>query len=150
MNIHVLSRAVIIKDGQFLMCVNTTASFYFLPGGHIEHGESATCALERELKEELGVVCKARLFLGCFEYSFIPNNPDKCHSHEYNFIYLVDAPDLYGHTVPCSPEDHTVFAWVPIASLHDVDFRPHALKKVLMEWLEADHSNAFKSHIEKG
>ena len=147
--IHVLSRAVIIKDGKLLMCVNSKFPFYFLPGGHIEHGESAAYALERELEEELGLVCTTQRFLGCFEYSFIPNNPDKCHSHEYNFIYLVDAPDLDGNVVPQSPEDHTIFAWVSITALQDVDFKPKALKKVLIEWLDADHASALASHIEK-
>ena len=147
-DIHVLSRAVIIKDGKLLMCINSTVPFYFLPGGHIEHGESAAYALERELEEELGLVCTAQRFLGCFEYNFIPNNPDKCHSHEYNFIYLVDAPDLDGHRAPQSPEDHTNFAWVSITALQDVDFKPQALKKVLIEWLETDYARALVTVIE--
>lgn len=147
--IHVLSRAVIIKDGKLLMCVNNgKIPFYFLPGGHIEHGESAAYALERELEEELGLVCTSQRFLGCFEYSFIPNNPDKCHSHEYNFIYLVDAPDLDSTVAPQSPEDNTIFAWVSVTALHDVDFKPQALKRVLIEWLEDDHASALASHIE--
>ncbi len=147
--IHVLSRAVIIKDGKFLMCVNSKNNFYFLPGGHVEHGESAAYALERELEEELGLVCTIQRFLGCFEYSFIPNNPDKCHSHEYNFIYLVDVPDLVSSAAPQSPEDHTVFAWVAVTALHDVDFKPQALKKVLIEWLEVDHTSALASYKEE-
>ncbi len=146
--IHVIARGVIIKDEKLLLCVNSKLPFYFLPGGHVEHGESAAYALERELQEELGFSCAVQRFLGCFEYSFIPNNPDKCHSHEYNFIYLVDALDLDSQLVPQSPEDHTTFAWVPIAVLHEVDFRPHALKKVLLTWLEVDYAGALSSHIE--
>ena len=148
--IHVLSRAVIIKDEKLLVCVNSSKlPFYFLPGGHIEHGESAVYALERELEEELGFACLVQRFLGCFEYSFIPINPNKCHSHEYNFIYLVDAPELDENTAPQSPEDHTVFAWIPLAALEDFDFRPQPLKKPLIEWLKADCSDAFKSFREK-
>jgi 8-oxo-dGTP diphosphatase len=147
--IHVLSRAVIIKNEKILMCVNSRFSFYFLPGGHIEHGESAAFALERELQEELGLVCTAQRFLGCFEYSFIPTNPDKCHSHEYNFIYMVDAPELTEEVVPHSPEDHTLFSWVPLAALPEVDFKPSALKGPLITWLDTDYDGAFITCLEK-
>lgn len=39
-NIHVLSRAAIIHDDKILLCktLDLEVSFYFLPGGHIEHG----------------------------------------------------------------------------------------------------------------
>ncbi len=55
-NIHVLSRAVIIDRGSILLCktLNLPVSFYFLPGGHVEHGESVETSLLRELGNMLG------------------------------------------------------------------------------------------------
>ncbi len=47
--IHVLARAVLIDQGHILVCktLDLPANFYFLPGGHIEPGESASMALLR-------------------------------------------------------------------------------------------------------
>ena len=47
--IHVLSRAAIIHDDEILLCktLDLEISFYFLPRGHIEHGESAENSLLR-------------------------------------------------------------------------------------------------------
>lgn len=72
--IHVLSRAVIIDQGNILLCktLDLKINFYFLPGGHIENGESARTSLLRELKEETGFDCQEKRFLGCLEYSFEP------------------------------------------------------------------------------
>ena len=71
-NIHVLSRAVIIDQGHLLVCqtLDLPNNFYFLPGGHVEHGESAEQTVLRELVEECGSVCTIKRFLGCLEYSF--------------------------------------------------------------------------------
>ena len=54
--IHVLVRAVIIDQDNILLCqtLDLPVSFYFLPGGHVEHEESASSALIRELSEETG------------------------------------------------------------------------------------------------
>lgn len=146
--IHVLARAVIIKNDKVLLCRSSKVPFYFLPGGHIEHGEGAADALGRELHEELGFACQVQRFLGCFEYSFVPTDPNKCHSHEYNFLFVADSPDLDSEVVPESPEDHTVFTWVPLITLGTIDFRPHPLKNVLREWLNSNRSDAFASSIE--
>ena len=46
-SIHVLSRSVLIDQDYILLCktVDLPINFYFLPGGHIEHGESASPSL---------------------------------------------------------------------------------------------------------
>ena len=55
-NIHALARAIIIDQDQILLCrkLDSTLKRYFLPGGHIEVGESAREAVVRELVEESG------------------------------------------------------------------------------------------------
>tara|TARA_B110000459_G_C16623323_1_gene503239 strand:+ start:5804 stop:6022 length:219 start_codon:yes stop_codon:yes gene_type:complete len=65
--IHVLSRAAIIHQDKILLCktVDIDLNFYYMPGGHIENGESAEIALHRELQEETGFECKITKFLGC-------------------------------------------------------------------------------------
>lgn len=58
----------------FAKRVALEVGFYFLPGGHIEHGESAENAFLRELKEETSVRCTIKKFLGCLEHSFEPGH----------------------------------------------------------------------------
>ena len=55
-NIHVLSRAVIIDQDHIFLCKtrDLVINSYFLPGGHVEHGESVEALLLRELVEESG------------------------------------------------------------------------------------------------
>ncbi|NRB11437.1 MAG: NUDIX domain-containing protein [Rickettsiaceae bacterium] len=130
--IHVLTRAVIIDQEQILLCkiVNYDPNFYFLPGGHIENGESAKEALLRELKEETGADCNIERFLGCLECSFEPNYTDICHNHEYNFIFAVSSRLLKSsYNVP-KLEDNIDLLWVPIADLTKIDFRPNSMIKL--------------------
>ena len=73
--IHVLARAVVIDQDNILLCktLDLPVSFYFLPGGHVEHGESASSALIRELSEETGARnVEIKRFLGVLEHSFEP------------------------------------------------------------------------------
>ena len=83
-NIHVLSRAVIIDQQSILLCktLDLQANFYFLPGGHVEHGESVRESILRELMEETGSSGKIKRFLGCLEYSFEFSANSICHNHE--------------------------------------------------------------------
>lgn len=51
--------ALIARDGQVLICQRRNGDRYALkwefPGGKVEHGETPKQALERELREELGI-----------------------------------------------------------------------------------------------
>ncbi len=146
--IHILGRAVIVKDGHLLVNINQKSRFYFLPGGHIDPQESVADALVRELHEELAMKTTVTQFLSVFEYSFIPTNPAKCHSHEYNFLFKVDVPALQTGITPVSPEDHTEFAWVALGDLENVDFRPAALKDILVAWYQKGKMEPFLSKME--
>ena len=70
--IHNLARAIVRTNDQLLLCSSNKGkhTFYFLMGGHIEAGETAAQALERELQEELGISLRIESFLGCIEYQF--------------------------------------------------------------------------------
>src|ERR1700734_1204151 len=94
--IHVLSRAVIIDQQHILVCktLDLPISFYFLPGGHVEHEESAESAVIREVFEESGSQCTIKRFLGCLEYSFEPGHSSICHNHEYNLIFEGESDSL--------------------------------------------------------
>ena len=145
--IHVLSRAVILDQEHLLVCKtrDLPIRFYFLPGGHIEHGESAETAVIRELLEESGSLCTIKRFLGCLEYSFEPGHSSICHNHEYNFFFEAESDDLKVQNALASLEDHIELVWVPLREIDSIDFRPEPLKTLLPDWLKSPKNNAFQS-----
>ena len=147
--IHVLSRAVIIDKNKIFLCktLDLEINFYFLPGGHIENGESAEKSLLRELQEETGFGCHIKKFLGCLEYSFEPGHSSICHNHEYNFIFEAESQHLKSDKKISCPEKHIELVWIPIASLAEIDFRAEPLRKLLPEWLSGDTKNKFMSQM---
>lgn len=148
-NIHVLSRAVILDQDHILLCKtrDLPMSFYFLPGGHIEHGESAEVAVLRELLEESGTQCRIKRFLGCLEHSFEPGHSSICHNHEYNFFFEAESDFLKVQIPLALLEDHIELIWIPLHEIDSIDFRPEPLKTLLPEWLNRSLGLAFRSFM---
>ncbi|MEY3197228.1 MAG: hypothetical protein RLZZ59_596 [Pseudomonadota bacterium] len=150
--IHVQSRAVIIKEGHILICKTKGLEhyFYFLPGGHIEHGESAKNALIRELKEEVGFNFTIDRFLGCMEYAFDPSKTKhaKCHTQEYSFIFEANAKELPSPQTPLNQiEKNIEILWMELEELGKIDFRPHPLIKHIDTWLRTALDKSFASSM---
>jgi len=149
-NIHVLSRGVIIDQDHILLCktLDLPISFYFLPGGHVEHGESVETSLLRELMEETGAHCKIKRFLGCLEYGFEADHSSICHDHEYNFIFEAQSDALKSnHKIP-QLEAHIELLWMPLNQLSEIDFRAEPLRDLIPKWLESHTNNSFRSVME--
>lgn len=146
------SRAVIVNRNHILLCktVGLKQNFYFLPGGHIEHGESAKDAMIRELMEELGLEFKIQRFLGCLEYSFDPKiiQHAKCHTHEYSLIFEISNDLLISYDQPLKQmEDHIEMNWIPLVNLNLIDLRPEPLKMLIPKWLNLNLNDAFESSM---
>jgi 8-oxo-dGTP diphosphatase len=146
-NIHVLSRAVIIDQGHILLCktLDLPLNFYFLPGGHVEHGESVETTLLRELMEETGAEGCIKRFLGCLEFSFEPGHSSICHNHEYNFIFEVESETLkMGIPIP-QHEAHIELVWMPLSKIAEIDFRAEPLRLLVPQWLTPSPHTTFES-----
>ena len=124
--IELIARAVIFKGEKILLCKSKGHDYYFLPGGHIEFGETARQALQRELSEELGSGYRSAKSIGILEQTFVQRG--KTH-HEINFVFLVRLFD----TAPHSKEPLIEFEWKDLAT---ADFLPRALKLALKKWRE--------------
>ena len=148
-SIHVLARAVIIDQDHLLLCktLDLPVSFYFLPGGHVEHGESAEAAVHRELREESGFECTIKRFLGCLEHAFEPGHNSICHTHEYNFVFEAESPSLKIHTIIPQLEKHIQLLWIPLSQIGEIDFRAEPLKTLIPQWLARDTNHAFRSRM---
>jgi ADP-ribose pyrophosphatase YjhB (NUDIX family) len=61
--------ACVWKDGKVLLIqrAKPPLGLWSLPGGHVEFGETAVAAAERELLEESGVTADLTAFIGLYE-----------------------------------------------------------------------------------
>ena len=132
--VEVLARGVCVKAGQVLLCKSKTAAICYLPGGHVEFRETARFALEREIREEMGLSSKAGAFLGCCEHSFIQKGAPHA---EINLVFSLEVPDADPAVSPPSQEDWIEFFWWPIDRLRAARLEPDPLCEALPRWLAA-------------
>lgn len=132
--IEFIARGVWQHGSAVLLCQNTDKGYYYLPGGHVEFGESAAKALEREFLEESGQTVKAGRLLLVTEGSFATR---KREHHEINLVFHVEHGRSGGKPPTVSSKENGIdFAWVDHAAIVDLDVRPNSIKA----WLAAGGS----------
>lgn len=132
-SIELIARAVVAVDGLVLLARQKTATYTFLPGGHVRFGEPAESALARELQEELGTAARVGRFLGAIENRFANTGGD---FHEVNLVFAATLPDLAGTANVESREPHLEFLWQPTARLADQNLQPSVLCSLVPRWVE--------------
>ena len=124
--IEVIARGVCVQDGKILLCKARGGKTTYLPGGHVEFGETGRQALMREIKEELGLDSTAGGFLGVVENSFIQHG--KPHA-EINLVYELN---LEGDGTD-SKEEWIEFEWCALDRLDEANLLPAAFR-ALAQW----------------
>ena len=126
--IETIARGVCVKDGKVLLCRAKGGHSTYLPGGHIEFGETGRQALVREVREELGVASETGAFLGAVENAFQQHG--KPHA-EINLVYelKIDAAAV------ASQEDWIEFVWCDLSQLDAANLLPEAFR-ALSRWPE--------------
>ncbi|MGE0172496.1 MAG: NUDIX domain-containing protein [Oligoflexales bacterium] len=142
-----LARGIIFSNDSVLLVQDVKGKgHFFLPGGHIEVGESAVSALTREIQEELGWKVEAGPFVGCLENRWdYTRKRDQQHIEvfELNLLFLVNANEKLLRSTPVSKEDHIAFKWVPFKELSDAFILPPVTKDIIVKLRES--GSAFKS-----
>ena len=128
--IETIARGVCVKDGKLLLCRAKGGKSTYLPGGHIEFGETGRAALVREVKEELGVDSSTGVFLGALENSFMQNG--KPHA-EINLIYALELAEGTDIENLRSCEDWIEFVWHDLKDLDSANLLPEGFR-TLSAW----------------
>ena len=122
--IETIARGVCVRDGKVLLCRAKGGATTYLPGGHIEFGETGREALVREVKEETGCDSRAGEFLGVVENSFLQ------HGKPHSEINLVYALDVVGDSVE-SAEEWIGFEWCDVGAIGTVRLLPDEMARFL-------------------
>ena len=122
-HIETIARGVCISDGKVLLCLPKDRSYSYLPGGHIEFGETGREALVREMKEETGLDATAGELLGVVESSFVQKGERHC---EINLIYEMKVEKLKVEKLK-SMEDWICFDWVPCDRIDAANLLPNEM-----------------------
>lgn len=126
--IEIISRGVCIVDNYLLLCHGRGHTNTYLPGGHIEKGESAATALEREIKEELGIKAHAGRFLGAVENQFEQKGRQV---DEISLLFELEIPGLEpGADVPVV-EEWLDFRWERLDNLDAAELEPEVALDLL-------------------
>ena len=125
---------MIEEDRHFLLTHEIGASNTFLPGGHLEPGESFHQCLQRELLEETGHVPEIGPYLGAVEHSW--GDPTE---YEINHCFEIDSFPLGRFDPIISRESHLEFLWVHEGGLEPRNLMPSPLIGLLRGWVRKDN-----------
>lgn len=123
--IETIARGVCVRDGKLLLCRAKGGKTTYLPGGHIEFGETGRDALVREMKEETGLAASTGRFLGAVENSFLQHGSPHA---EINLVYelLLDDPSAE----VTAREDWIEFLWCGLDALAEANLLPEAFRRL--------------------
>ena len=121
--IETIARGVCIRGGRLLVCRAKGSKTCYLPGGHIEFGETGRQALVREMAEETGLAAETGRFMGAVENSFLQHG--KRHA-EINLVYEMSVPGA-GAKVKAL-ESWISFSWEPLDGLDAAGLLPEAFR----------------------
>lgn len=136
-------RAVIINaaKNEILLAKQKGKNYTFLPGGHIEFGETARHALDREMLEETGAEGRIGVHLWTIENIFTDPDKEPCHEIASYFTYTF-YKRFYTESV-ISQEDHLEFLWVDIHQLEHFDLKPDIISRLIASLVSGEETERF-------
>lgn len=127
--------ALIVHDSK-LLCHKADADVYYAtPGGRVMTGESTKDAIVREIKEELGKDIEVQRLMAVVENFFEHSGKQY---HELLFTYKCEFTseqdkDLTNKLTCIEAGKKVNYEWIDIQDLQNADFRPAALKDIILK-----------------
>lgn len=120
-NIENIVRLIIKKEDKILLCKSNEQGHYYLPGGHVEFGDSLEKTIYKEMEEELALK-KDDLFDISFK-NYLENTYGEGEKmqHEINFIFEAKLKEWIEIK---SQEDHIDFQWILLEEIDKVNLLP--------------------------
>ncbi len=135
--IEVIVRGI-ARHGEHVLVCRSRRGYSYLPGGHVEFGESFSNALTREFREETGLKTRVLSVIAAGEHRFTQRGKPR---HEINIVCHValkhGKPDAAAPPPVSSREDDISFEWVPIKRIAATDFRPKFMARWIAEGLSS-------------
>jgi ADP-ribose pyrophosphatase YjhB (NUDIX family) len=135
-NIEFIARGVLIGPRGLLLCKNKSSDNTYLPGGHIEFGESAAAALAREMLEEMDMKVTIGQFFGAQEQTFVQHGEKH---HEINLVFEMTSSAIARRAKLTAVEDHIEFLWQPIHALAEINLLPKVFRTLIPSWTRGKH-----------
>jgi len=119
---------LLVADGKVLLCHRHPARKWYpdvwdLPGGHIEPGESAADALQRELLEELGVHVE---LVSAEPWRIVALGPSLV-------LHVWRVHTWHGTVENCAPEEHDDLGWFTADAIGELALAHLSLEPLLRE-----------------
>jgi ADP-ribose pyrophosphatase YjhB (NUDIX family) len=126
--IELIVRVVIKRDENILLCKPIDKDYFFLPGGHVEFGDSLEETLYKELSEETGIEKDEISNISLVSHLEQVYGDGDQKRHELNMIYKID---LLTSREIVSQEDHIEFHWLATSEIEHTKILPNGIKNYL-------------------
>ncbi len=133
--------AVILIDNKLLTLkyIYNKTPIFAIPGGNLEFGEKLEVALERELKEEIGLEIKVQdlLFLA------------EVHQQDKDTLHCVFNAQIISGTPKLNPKETTALeiCWIPLDSIEDFNLYPNIKTQIKEHFLDGKDHDVFLGEI---
>ncbi|EIV95518.1 NUDIX hydrolase [Frankia sp. QA3] len=122
-------RALLVEGDRILLANERGQTWFHLPGGQVDAGETVQGALRRLLDEQAGIEPDHLAFAGCIEGSATERD------ERVGVLDVVFAADRSRAAEFGSRLDDLDIVSVSLASLPDLQLRPATLRQLIPEWL---------------
>jgi ADP-ribose pyrophosphatase YjhB (NUDIX family) len=130
-HIEILARGLARIGDQILICRSLKWGYCYLPGGHVEFGESSADALRREFIEECGTSVRVGALQSVVEQRFVQRGRSR---HELSLVFHVELDVNHAEDQPpalSSREPKIAFEWVAAGTLSTQRFFPACIAPAL-------------------